>query len=172
VDSPVTGSEEACTMKEKTLVLLKPDAVQRGIVGDIVSRFEHTGMKIVGLKMVRVTPEFSKKHYATHVNKPFYTGLEKFITEGPIIAMVLEGLHAVETVRKIVGSTEPKSAAPGTIRGDYSHHSYAYTDAHGIAIKNLIHASGTSEEAKTEVALWFTKEELHDYTTVHEKHVF
>jgi nucleoside-diphosphate kinase len=94
------------------------------------------------------------------------------ITEGPVIAMVLEGLHAVTLVRKLVGGTEPKSAQPGTIRGDFAHHSYEYTDKKGKAIKNLIHASGNAEEANAEVALWFDKKELHDYKTVHESHVF
>lgn len=159
-------------MMEKTLVLVKPDGVQRGLVGEILTRFEKVGLKISGMKMVWVDEDFSKKHYAAHVEKPFYPGLEKMITEGPVLALVLQGLHAVELVRKMVGATEPKSAAPGTIRGDYAHHSYAYTDQKGIAIKNLIHASGTSEEALDEVKLWFDDAELHDYNTVFEKHVF
>ncbi len=159
-------------MLEKTLILIKPDGVQRGLVGKILQRFEDVGMKFVGIKMVWVTKDFAKEHYKAHVKKPFYPGLEAMITEGPVIAVVIEGLHAVETVRKMVGSTEPKSALPGTIRGDYAHHSYVYTDKKGVAIKNLIHASGNKEEADVEVALWFTEEELHTYNTVHEKHVF
>jgi len=159
-------------MKERTLVLLKPDAVQRGISGEVISRFEKAGLKIVGTKMVWVDKAFAKKHYAAHVKKPFYPGLEKMITEGPVIAMVLEGLHAVETVRKLVGPTEPRQAPPGTIRGDYAHHSYEYTDQKGIAIKNIIHASGNKKEAKQEIELWFKPEELHSYKTVHEAHVF
>ncbi|MCB9358994.1 nucleoside-diphosphate kinase [Candidatus Woesearchaeota archaeon] len=157
---------------EKTLVLIKPDGVQRQIVGKILQRFEDVGLKIVGMKMVWINSEFAKKHYAAHVDKSFYKGLEAMITEGPVIAMALSGLHAVSLVRKMVGKTEPKSAEPGTIRGDFAHHSYEYTDAKGKAIKNLIHASGTKEEADAEVALWFKDEELHDYETVHEKHVF
>ena len=159
-------------MLEKTLVLIKPDGVQRSLAGRIISRFEDAGMKIVGIKMVQVTPQFSKKHYAAHVNKQFYQALENFITEGPVIAIAVEGLHAVETVRKIVGPTEPKQAPPGTIRGDFAHHSYAYSDSKGIAIKNLIHASGTKEEADIEIKLWFSTSELFKYATVHEKHVF
>jgi len=159
-------------MIEKTLVLLKPDTVQRGFCGEIISRFEKIGLKIVGMKMVWVDSEFSKKHYSAHVEKSFYPGLEKMITEGPVIAMVIEGIHAVELVRKIVGSTEPRTAAPGTIRGDYAQHSYEYNDAKGMAIKNLVHASGNQEEAKQEVELWFKPEELHSYKTVHEIHVF
>ncbi len=157
---------------ERTLVLLKPDCVQRGLVGNIINRFENSGLKIVGMKMVWVDQEFSKKHYSEHVSKPFYKPLETFITEGPVIAMAIEGIHAVELVRKMVGSTEPRKALPGTIRGDFAHHSYDYADKKGIAIKNLIHASDTSENAKNEVALWFKPEEMHTYKTVHEVHVF
>jgi len=159
-------------MIERTFVMLKPDAVQRSIAGRIIARFEDAGLKIIAMKMITVSKDFSKKHYSAHVKKPFYRGLEEFITEGPVIAMVIEGLHAVEAVRKIVGPTEPKQAPPGTIRGDFAHHSYEYTDKKGIAIKNLIHASGNKEEAKQEIELWFSKEELQDYKTVHEKHVF
>jgi len=159
-------------MMERSLVLLKPDAVQRGLMGRVLNRFEDAGLKVVGMKMVWVKEEFAKKHYAAHLDKSFYPGLEKMITEGPVLAMVLEGLHAVETVRKMVGGTEPKTAAPGTIRGDFAHHSYEYTDGKGIAIKNLIHASGNLKEAKEEIKLWFDDKELHTYQTVHEKHVF
>jgi nucleoside-diphosphate kinase len=157
---------------ERTLVLLKPDAVQRTLVGTILQRFENVGLKIVGMKMVWVDADFSKKHYADHVAKPFYAGLEQFITVGPVIAVVFEGINSVEIVRKMVGSTEPRKAVPGTIRGDFAHHSYEYADKKGIAIKNLIHASDTPENAKKEVELWFKPEELHTYKTVHEVHVF
>ncbi len=157
-------------MIEQTFVALKPDAVQRGLTGEIIKRFEQVGMKIVAMKMVWVTPEFSKKHYREHVDKPFYKGLEEFIIQGPVIGMVLEGVSSVDTVRKMVGSTEPKSAAPGTIRGDFSHHSYSYADQKGIPIKNLIHASGNKKDAEYEIALWFTKSEMHNYKTVHEVH--
>jgi len=157
-------------MIEQTLVLIKPDGVQRGLIGEITQRFERVGLKIIGMKMVWVNKDFAKKHYKAHIDKPFYKGLEAMITEGPVVAMVLEGVHAVELVRKMVGPTEPKSAPPGTIRGDYAHISYSYADKKGIAIKNLIHASGNLEEAKAEIKLWFGKEELHSYQTVHEKH--
>ena len=159
-------------MIERTLVLLKPDAVQRGIMGRIIQRFEDAGLKAVGIKMVWVDEKFSKKHYSAHIKKAFYAGLEKFITEGPVVAMAVEGLHAVDAVRKIVGPTEPKTAPPGTIRGDFAHHSYEWTDKKGIAIKNLIHASGNTKEAKKEVKLWFKDKEMHSYKTVHERHVF
>ena len=157
---------------ERTLILIKPDGIQRSLAGAIITRFEQAGLKIVGMKMIWIDKEFSKKHYSAHLKKPFYPGLEKMITEGPVLAFVLEGLHAVEIARKIVGPTEPRKAQPGTIRGDFAHHSYEYTDKKGIAIKNLIHASGTKDEAKKEIILWFKDNELHSYKTVHEKHVF
>lgn len=159
-------------MIEQTLVLIKPDGVERGLVGTILSRFENVGLKIIGMKLVVIDKTFSKKHYAAHVSKPFYKGLEEFIVSGPVVALVLEGIEAVETVRKMVGPTEPKAALPGTIRGDFAHHSYGYADKKGIAIKNLIHASGSKEDAKTEVPLWFSEKELHKYATVHEKHTW
>ena len=159
-------------MIERTLVLLKPDAVQRGFMGELITRFERAGLKFVGMKMKWVDLDFSKKHYAAHVEKSFYPGLEQMITEGPVLALVLEGINAAALVRKMVGGTEPHSAAPGTIRGDYAQHSYAHSDAAGKAIKNLIHASGNSEEAKEEIKLWFDDIELHSYKTVHEMHVF
>jgi len=159
-------------MIERTLVLIKPDGVERQIVGRVLQRFEDVGLKIVGMKMVWIDADFSKKHYAAHVDKPFYPGLEAMITEGPVVAMVLEGIHAVELVRKMVGPTEPKSAPPGTIRGDFAQHSYVYSDKKGISIKNIIHASGNLAEAKSEVGLWFGKDELHSYKSVHEKHTF
>jgi len=159
-------------MIERTLILLKPDAVQRSIVGRIISRFEDAGLKIVGTKMIWIDSNFSRKHYSEHVSKPFYKDLETFITESPVIAFVLEGPHAVEAARKIVGPTEPSKAQPGTIRGDFAQHSYEYASKHGIAIKNLIHASGSKEEAKKEIGLWFSLKELHNYKTVHEKHTF
>ena len=157
---------------ERTLVLLKPDTIQRSFAGELITRFEKVGLKIVGMKMVWVNEEFSKKHYAAHIEKKFYPGLQAMITEGPVVAIVLEAPHAVSQVRKMGGGTEPKSAQPGTIRGDYAQHSYEYTDGKGISIKNLIHASGNAEEAKIEVELWFKPEEIHTYKTVHEIHVF
>src|SRR5512133_2241593 len=104
---------------ERSLVLLKPDAVERSLVGSILTKFENVGLKFVGMKMVWVTPDFSKKHYSDHITKRFYKGLESFITEGPVIAIAVEGIGAVEIIRKMVGSTEPRKALPGTIRGDY-----------------------------------------------------
>ncbi|MCF7910154.1 nucleoside-diphosphate kinase [Candidatus Pacearchaeota archaeon] len=153
-------------MKQRTLVLIKPEGVKRHLIGKIISRFENAGLKIIGMKQVLVDKEFARQHYAAHIEKPFYKPLEKYITEGPVIAIVLEGSSAVENVRKIVGGTEPKSAPPGTIRGDFAHGSYTNFDSKEKAVRNLIHASGNEEEAKQEVALWFAPEELHSYETI------
>ena len=161
-------------MIEKTLVLLKPDAVQRGLMGRIISRFEDAGFKVIGAKMVWMDKEFGKKHYfdvAERRGEQVLKVLLEFMTRGPVMAMCVEGINAVENVRKMVGSTEPKSAQPGTIRGVFAHVSYGYADNNGIGIKNLIHASGNVEEAKQEVGLWFKDEELHSYKTVHEIHI-
>jgi len=155
---------------QRTFVAIKPDAVQRGLSGEILSRFEKVGLKIVAMKMKWMNPDFAKKHYAAHITKPFYPTLEKFMTEGPVIAFVLEGVNAIELVRKMCGATESASAAPGTIRGDYSHHTYKYADAKGTAIRNVVHASGNEEDAKMEIALWFSNDEIHSYKTVHELH--
>ncbi len=159
-------------MIEKTLVLIKPDGVQRGISGKIIERFENAGLKITAMKMVWIDKEFSKKHYKDHISKAFYPTLEDMITSGPVIALVLEGVEAIEVIRKLVGGTEPKNAAPGTIRGDFSHHSYSYADKHKKSIANIIHASSSKKDAEFEVSLWFGKDEIHSYKTVHEKHTF
>jgi len=156
---------------KRTLVLVKPDGVQRSIVGKIIQRFEDVGLKIVGMKMVWVDSEFSKNHYAEHVEKNFYPALEAMITMGPVVAMVLEGVEAIELVRKMVGATEPKSAQPGTIRGDFAHVSYGYADSKGLGVKNVIHASADEKDAAKEVSLWFNDDELHTYTTVHDAHI-
>jgi len=162
-------------MIEQTLVLLKPDAVKRGLMGRVISRFEDAGLKVVGSKMVLINEEFGKKHYydiAARRGEKVLQVLLKFMTTGPVMALCLEGVNAVENVRKLVGGTEPKSALPGTIRGDFAHVSFAYADGQNKAIENLIHASGNAEEAKQEIALWFKAEELHSYKTAHEVHVF
>ncbi len=161
-------------MIERSLVLLKPDAVQRGFMGKIIMRFEDAGMKIVGAKMVWMDKDFGKKHYFDVADRRGEKVLEVllgFMTQGPVMALCVEGINAVENVRKMVGGTEPKGAAPGTIRGDFAHVSFAYADEKGIGVKNLIHASGNVEEAKMEVGLWFKNEELHTYKTVHDMHI-
>ncbi len=163
-------------MIERTLVLIKPDGVQRQLVGRIIQKFEDTGLKIVGIKFVLASKELALKHYDEDVAKRRGEAIRQynvnFITEGPVVAIVLEGVNAVEIVRKIVGPTEPKTAPPGTIRGDFAHVSYAYADSKKSVIRNLIHASGDLEFAKKEISLWFRPEELHSYKTVHEKHIF
>ncbi len=163
-------------MIERTLVLLKPDAVQRSLTGEIITRFEKAGLKIVGMKMVWVDKAFAKKHYTEDITKRrgahVRDKLLAFLVQSPVVVIVFEGVEAVEVIRKLVGGTEPTKAQPGTIRGDYSHMSYHYSDQQNKAIPNLIHASATKDEAKTEIALWFDAKELHSYKTVHELHVF
>ena len=138
---------------ERTLVLCKPDAVQRGCVGQIVSRFERKGLKIAGMKMLHVDKALADRHYQEHVEKAFYPHLLDFITSSPVIALVIEGDNAVEIVRTLMGTTNPQNAAPGTIRGDF-----------GINLtKNLVHGSDSLASAKREISLFFSEGELHDY---------
>jgi len=139
---------------ERTLVLVKPDGVQRGLVGTVVAILEKKGLKIVGLKMLHVTEELAAKHYSAHTEKPFYRGLVNFITSSPLVAVVLEGPRAVEVVRNTMGGTNPTDAAPGTIRGDF-----------GLDIEhNIIHGSDSTESAQTEIGLFFKTEEVLDYS--------
>jgi len=138
---------------QRTLVLVKPDGVQRGLVGSIVGRLERRGLKLVGLKMMQVTKELAARHYAEHQGKPFYDGLITFITSGPVVAMIWEGREAVTVVRGLMGATDPLKAAPGTIRGDL---------ALDLGM-NLIHGSDSPARAETEIALFFSQPELHDY---------
>lgn len=140
-------------MTERTLVLLKPDAVQRLLVGPLITRFEARGLKIVGLKLVAVSQELAERHYAVHREKPFFRGLVDFITSSPLVAMVLEGPNAIAVVRAMIGSTRPHEAAPGTIRGDLALET----------AQNLVHASDGPETAAAELALWFGAGELHPY---------
>ncbi|HJV33224.1 MAG TPA: nucleoside-diphosphate kinase, partial [Patescibacteria group bacterium] len=151
-------------MIQRTLILLKPDALDRGIIGEIVTRFERVGAKIVGLKMLVSEKDTAMKHYTEDLAKrrgeKVRELMVEMLTSGPIVAIVLEGIEIVEVVRKMVGGTEPKSAAPGTIRGDYAHVSFKYADEHGIGVFNLIHASGSPEEAPVEIDVWFKPEEL------------
>lgn len=159
---------------EQTLVLLKPDAVDRGLVGEIIQRFERVGLKIAGLKMTHPKKEHASKHYTEDLAKRRGQNVRDLMIEmlssGPIVALVLEGVEAVEIVRKIVGTTEPKAAAPGTIRGDYSHVSFKHADSKKMGVYNLVHASGSVEEAGPEIEVWFTKEELLDHRPGYTKH--
>ena len=149
---------------QRTLVLLKPDAINRGIVGEILQRFERVGAKLVGMKLLVSTEDTALKHYTEDIGRRRGEHIRKLmvemLTSGPVMAMVFEVVEIVEVVRKLVGETEPKKALPGTIRGDYAHVSYAYSDAKKIGVFNLIHASANSEEAETEINVWFKLEEL------------
>lgn len=182
---------------ERTLVIVKPDGIQRALIGEIMKRYERTGLKLVALKMLVPTEEMIEKHYlldpnwkknvgekaiASYVSKgetppssdPFEVAeavvenLKTYMTSGPVIAMVWEGAHAVESVRKITGGTEPRSAGIGTIRGDFVLDSYQVADTDRRAIRNLIHASGTVPEAQMEIPLWFAPEEIISYRVPHE----
>ncbi len=160
-------------MIEKTLVLLKSDAVMRGFMGRIIQRFEDVGLKIVAAKMVWVNKDFAAKHYfdvkERHGQKVF-DSLIDYLTEGPVMALCLEGVQAIKVVRKLVGNTYPAEALPGTIRGDFSHISKVYANKHNKKVGNLIHASANEKDAEYEINLWFTKDEMHSYKTVHEIH--
>jgi nucleoside-diphosphate kinase len=135
---------------ERTLILLKPDCVQRRLMGQIISRFEDKGLNIIAMKMMQVKPELAKKHYEEHVQKPFYPALESFITGGPIVAAIIEGLEAIRVVREMLGATSGLKAAAGTIRGDYS----------SSRQMNLVHASDGPEAAKREIELYFKADEI------------
>lgn len=141
---------------ERTLVLLKPDALQRRLVGTIISRLEAKGLKIVGMKLLWVSADLAARHYAEHVGKPFYGELVSFITSAPVVALVVEGPRAIEAVRGLMGKTNPFDAAPGTIRGDY-----------GLSVgMNLVHGSDSSAAAAREIPLFFAPEEILDYALV------
>lgn len=135
---------------ERTFIMIKPDGVQRGLVGEIISRFESKGFTLVGMKLMSVSRELAEKHYGVHKDKPFFAGLVEFITSSPVVAMVWEGDSVVVSARTLIGATNPISSAPGTIRGDF-----------GITIgRNLIHGSDAVETAQSEIALWFEEAEL------------
>jgi nucleoside-diphosphate kinase len=157
---------------EKTLVLLKPDAVARGLAGRVLARFEDAALKIVGVKMKHLDADFTRKHYfdlEERLGTEIYNSTATFMQTGPVIALALEGVDAVAKVRKIIGNTYPNDAAPGTVRGDYAHQTKASSEVSGKAVMNLVHASGNSEEAKYEVELWFAGDELFEYETLAEK---
>ena len=187
-------------MIERTLILVKHDGVLKGLVGEILKRFEQIGLKIVGLKLVKATDIMASNHYVVtdewanalaektkksyaekgiamqETPKQIAERVQKmnktFLQEGPIVAIVLEGPHAIDLGRKIVGSTEPRQALPGTIRGDFSLDSYALSDNKKRSVRNLVHASGTKSEAEREIALWFTPAELYSYKGMHDHHIY
>lgn len=159
---------------ERTLVLLKPDAMTRGLVGRVLSRFEDALLKIVGCKMVWMDAQLSRRHYfdlEERIGPDVYKVVADFMQTGPVLALVLEGVDAIAVVRKLVGATYPDEAAPGTIRGDYAHQSKAYANANGLPVANLVHASANAGDAKREIDVWFDERDLHEYQTVAEKYV-
>ena len=160
---------------ERTLVVMKPDAIQRGLVGEVISRFERAGLKIVAMKMVSPDEKHFHEHYEgisnliTRWGEDIYHITVAAMTESPVIAFVLEGVEAVSYVRKLVGTTDPKDSAPGTIRGDFTHVTRGFTNSKGASLPNIVHASGNPEEAVKEIALWFNDSEIYgSYETVHE----
>ena len=141
-------------MKERTLILVKPDAVQRGLIGQIIGRIEQKGLQLASAKLIQLDRDIAETHYGEHAGKPFFNGLVDFITSSPIMAMVIEGVDAISVMRSTMGSTNPIEAAPGTIRGDY-----------GLSIGlNLIHGSDSIDSAKREIDLFFSKSEVIDYS--------
>jgi nucleoside-diphosphate kinase len=135
---------------ERTFVAIKPDAVQRGLIGEVIQRFEKKGFKIIAMRMIHVDRELAEKHYGEHVGKPFYENLIQFITSGPVVAMVLQGVNVVALVRNMMGNTNPQNAAPGTIRADYAQ----------ITERNIVHGSDSIESAAREIALFFREDEI------------
>jgi len=147
---------------ERTLVLIKPDAVQRGLVGEIIARLERRGLKIVGLKLVQVSEALARRHYAVHEGKPFFEPLIRYITASPVVAMVVEGPQAIEIVRRTMGATHPADAAPGTIRADFA-----------LEIgRNLVHGSDGPETAAEEIALWFNEDEIISWERVTDRWIY
>jgi len=145
-------------VKERTFVMMKPDAVQRGFIGDIISRFERKGIKIIALKMVSVDRDLAEKHYGIHKGKPFFEPTVKYIISSPVVAMVLEGENAINMVRGMMGKTNPQDAAMGTIRGDFGQ----------FIGRNIVHGSDGPDTAKFEIDLWFKPKEISDYTKIDE----
>lgn len=139
---------------ERTLVLVKPDGVQRGLTGEVITRLERRGLRLVGMKFMHMTEELARRHYAEHTEKPFFPGLITYITSGPVVAMVWEGSRAIEIVRSTMGKTAPADSAPGTIRGDFA-----------LEVgRNIVHGSANAEDAAREVGIFFAADELIDWT--------
>lgn len=145
--------------KERTFVMIKPDAVQRGLIGEIVSRFERKGIKLVAMKLVSVSKELAEKHYGIHKGKPFFEPTVKYITSSPVVAMVLEGSNAIEMVRGMMGKTDPQKAVMGTMRGDFGQ----------FIGRNIVHGSDGPETAEFEINLWFKPEEISNYIRIDEE---
>ena len=148
-------------MYEKSLIIMKPDALQRRLFGRIMQRFEDAGLKVHAMRLETATVEKSREHYAEHADKPFYPTLEEYITSGPVVVMVIGGLGAIPKIRLMLGATKPSEAAPGTIRGDFAHQTMG-----SGPLRNLVHASANAEDAAREIALWFKDDEIVDYPIV------
>jgi nucleoside-diphosphate kinase len=146
------------TNNQRTLVLIKPDGVQRGLAGEIIKRLENRGLMLIAIDFRQISKEFAETHYGMHKGKPFYNGLIKYITSSPLIAMVWEGTEAVQSVRQTVGATDPLEASPGTIRHDLAI----------ITSRNLIHASDSPETAEREISMWFDENDIYPWVRVHE----
>lgn len=147
---------------ERTFVMVKPDGVQRGLIGEVISRLERKGLKIVAVKMLRIPREMAESHYAEHKEKPFFASLVDYITSGPVVAMVVEGRDAIKVVRKLVGATNPVEAAVGTIRGDF-----------GLDVgRNVVHASDSPQSAEREISLFFAENEIVEYSRVDEPWIY
>lgn len=199
------GRSNSCKLmdikKERSLVVVKPDGVQRGLIGEVIKRYERTGLKLVAAKMVLPAPDFVEKHYLVdpewmektgrktidsyhkkgktppsedpiEVTKIVLGNLKKYLASGPVVAMIWQGISAVGIIRKITGGTEPLTSDVGTIRGDFTIDSYELADLDGRAVRNVIHASGTPEEAEKEIALWFKPEEIIDYRLLNEEVIY
>jgi nucleoside-diphosphate kinase len=143
---------------QQTFVMIKPDAVQRGLIGNIINRFEQKGIKLVAMKLVSVSKELAEKHYGVHKGKPFFEPTVKYITSSPVVAMVLEGENVIEIVRNMMGKTNPSEASPGTIRGDFGQ----------FIGRNIVHGSDGEDNAKFEINLWFSKQEIASYKRIDE----
>lgn len=162
---------------EQTLCLFKPDTLKRGLSGAVMSRIERAGLKLCGIKMVQTDKEQAKQHYTyedigKRLGEELWENLVGFLAEGPIIALVFEGVSAVKVLRKICGATEPAEAAPGTIRGDFCHQTLERSRVSGRVVRNVIHASSSPEDAEREIAVWFSPEEIHSYSRVDEPEHF
>ncbi len=144
--------------KERTFLMVKPDGVQRSLVGTVIGRMEKKGFKLVAMKMMHIAHDLASRHYEEHEGKPFYKGLLEFIASGPVVAMILEGDNVIEMTRSLVGATDPRKAAPGTMRGDLA----VFTG------KNIVHASDSPESAKREIALFFKEDDIYSYEQAHE----
>jgi nucleoside-diphosphate kinase len=164
---------------ERTLVLIKPDGVKRNLIGKIIMRFEDAGLKIIGMKMIWADENFARQHYREELDERYKdvekkygrnvrNELVKYLKEGPVIAMVLEGVDAINVTRKITGTTYPNESLPGTIRGDFAHISKDFANSKNLMVRNLIHASSNKEDAQIEIPIWFNEKELHSYKTVHD----